>query len=298
MAAPPSFCPEMIDRPLCSRQTEGPPKGQGGFSGEGRSRMSGVPGDSAISLRDISIRLSGLQILDSVSIDVPKGAVTGLIGPNGAGKTTVFNVLSGFLSADSGTVTINGALQRRIRPQRLTKLGVSRTLQGVGLFASLSALDNVMLGGSSSIRTGIIADGLAMPWADSRTSRLRERALAVMDELGVADARDRLPAELPYPVQKRVALARALVSDPSIVLLDEPAGGVSVGDIAELGALIRSWTPQRTVLLVEHHMDLVMNVCDLIWVLDAGKVIASGTPAEIRNNPAVLEAYLGHEEAV
>ena len=260
--------------------------------------MSGVPGDSAISLRDISIRLSGLQILDSVTIDVPKGAVTGLIGPNGAGKTTVFNVLSGFLSADSGTVTINGALQRRIRPQRLTKLGVSRTLQGVGLFATLSALDNVMLGGSSSIRTGIIADGLAMPWADSRTSRLRERALAVMGELGVADARDRLPAELPYPVQKRVALARALVSDPSIVLLDEPAGGVSVGDIAELGSLIRSWTPQRTVLLVEHHMDLVMNVCDLIWVLDAGKVIASGTPEEIRNNPAVLEAYLGHEEAV
>jgi branched-chain amino acid transport system ATP-binding protein len=155
-----------------------------------------------------------------------------------------------------------------------------------------------MLGGSSSIRTGIIADGLAMPWADSRTARLRERSLSVMAELGVADARDRLPAELPYPVQKRVALARALVSDPTVVLLDEPAGGVSVGDIAELGALIRSWTPQRTVLLVEHHMDLVMNVCDLIWVLDAGKVIASGTPEEIRNNPAVLEAYLGHEEAV
>ncbi|MGI9136647.1 MAG: ABC transporter ATP-binding protein [Candidatus Nanopelagicales bacterium] len=260
--------------------------------------MSGVPVDSAISLRDISIRLSGLQILDSVSIDVPKGAVTGLIGPNGAGKTTVFNVLSGFLSADSGTVTIHGTEQRRIRPQRLTKLGVSRTLQGVGLFATLSALDNVMLGGSSSIRTGIIADGLAMPWADSRTARLRERALLAMEELGVADARDRMPGELPYPVQKRVALARALVSDPSIVLLDEPAGGVSVGDIAELGTLIRSWTPQRTVLLVEHHMDLVMNVCDLIWVLDAGKVIASGTPEEIRSNPAVLEAYLGHEEAV
>ena len=260
--------------------------------------MSGEPVESAISLRDISIRLSGLQILDSVSIDVPKGAVTGLIGPNGAGKTTVFNVLSGFLSADSGTVSIHGTQQRRIRPQRLTKLGVSRTLQGVGLFATLTALDNVMLGGSSSIRTGIIADGLAMPWADSRTARLRERALLAMEELGVVDARDRLPGELPYPVQKRVALARALVSDPSIVLLDEPAGGVSVGDIAELGSLIRSWTPQRTVLLVEHHMDLVMNVCDLIWVLDAGKVIASGTPEEIRSNPAVLEAYLGHEEAV
>jgi branched-chain amino acid transport system ATP-binding protein len=259
--------------------------------------MNGVPADSAISVRDVSIRLSGLQILDSVSIDVPKGAVTGLIGPNGAGKTTVFNVLSGFLSADSGTVAFNGVQQRRIKPQRLTKLGVARSLQGVGLFATLSALDNVMLGGSSSIRTGIIADGLAMPWADSRIARLRERSLAVMAELGVADARDRFPSELPYPVQKRVALARALVSDPSIVLLDEPAGGVSVGDIAELGALIRSWTPQRTVLLVEHHMDLVMNVCDLIWVLDAGKVIASGTPEEIRNNPAVLEAYLGHEEA-
>jgi branched-chain amino acid transport system ATP-binding protein len=259
--------------------------------------MNGEPVDSAISLRDVSIRLSGLQILDTVSIDVPKGSVTGLIGPNGAGKTTVFNVLSGFLTADSGTVSINGVQQRRIKPQRLTKLGVARSLQGVGLFPTLSALDNVMLGGSSSIRTGIIADGLAMPWADARIARLRERSLAVMAELGVADARDRFPSELPYPVQKRVALARALVSDPSIVMLDEPAGGVSVGDIAELSALIRSWTPQRTVLLVEHHMDLVMNVCDLIWVLDAGKVIASGTPEEIRNNPAVLEAYLGHEEA-
>ena len=254
--------------------------------------------DIILKTQGLTKEFLGFAAVSDVNLEVKRGSIHALIGPNGAGKTTVFNVLSGFLSADSGTVTIHGTEQRRIRPQRLTKLGVARTLQGVGLFATLSALDNVMLGGSSSIRTGIIADGLAMPWADTRTSRLRERSLAVMAELGVADARDRFPSELPYPVQKRVALARALVSDPSIVMLDEPAGGVSVGDIAELGALIRSWTPQRTVLLVEHHMDLVMNVCDLIWVLDAGKVIASGTPAEIRSNPAVLEAYLGHEEAV
>ena len=116
-----------------------------------------------------------------------------------------------------------------------------------------------------------------------------------MGEFGIADSADRYPSELPYPVQKRVAIARSLISDPKVLLLDEPAGGISAGDMAELGRMIRSWTPERTVLLVEHHMELVMEVCDLIWVLDAGKVIASGTPEQVRTNPAVLAAYLGED---
>lgn len=253
--------------------------------------------DALLRLTDIRVNLSGLQILDGVSIAVPQGKVTGLIGPNGAGKTTVFNVISGFLKQDSGDVHYEGRPLKRIRAHRLTKMGISRTLQGVGLFASLSALENVVIGGSSHVRSGLLSQSLAMPWTDVETERLRIRALEVMAELGIADEANRLPGELPFPTQKKVAMARALVSDPKVLLLDEPAGGIGVSDMADLERLIRSWVPERTVLLVEHHMELVMEVCDLIWVLDAGRVIASGTPDEVRRNPLVLAAYLGDEGA-
>ena len=176
-------------------------------------------------------------------------------------------------------------------------MGIARTLQGVGLFPTMTAIENVMIGGSSQVRSGIFAQALAMPWTDIEQNRLREQAMAILGELNIADSANRLPGELPYPIQKRVALARALISDPQILLLDEPAGGISAADISELADLIRSWVPKRTVLLVEHHMELVMEVCDLIWVLDAGKVIAAGRPDEVRQNPAVLAAYLGEEGA-
>ena len=253
--------------------------------------------DPVLSTRSICVTLSGLRILDDVSIGIPEGTVTGLIGPNGAGKTTVFNVISGFVKPDSGEIRVDGRKLKHIHPHRLTELGIARTLQGVGLFPSLSALENVMLGGSSRVKSGIIAQALAMPWTDTEQADLRERALAIMTELGVESDAGRLPGELPYPIQKRVALARALVSDPKILLLDEPAGGISAGDMADLARLIMSWVPKRTVLLVEHHMELVMEVCDLIWVLDAGKVIAAGTPEVVRQDPAVLAAYLGQEGA-
>ena len=248
-----------------------------------------------LAVENVSITLSGLKILDEVSIGAPEGAVTGLIGPNGAGKTTVFNVMSGFLTPDQGIVRFDGKKLKHIKTHHLTKLGISRTLQGVGLFESLTALENVMLGGSAGVKSGIVADSLGAPWADSAQNKLRAQAMEIMGEFGIADSVDRYPSELPYPVQKRVAIARSLISNPKVLLLDEPAGGISAGDMAELGRMIRSWTPERTVLLVEHHMELVMEVCDLIWVLDAGKVIASGTPAQVRTNPAVLAAYLGED---
>jgi branched-chain amino acid transport system ATP-binding protein len=248
-----------------------------------------------LATENVSITLSGLKILEDVSIGVPEGTVTGLIGPNGAGKTTVFNIMSGFLTPDEGTVRFNGKKLKHIKTHHLTKMGISRTLQGVGLFTSLTALENVMLGGSARVKSGIIADSLGMPWADSEQNKLRSQAMEMLAEFGIADVADRYPGELPYPVQKRVAIARSLISDPKVLLLDEPAGGISASDMAELGRMIKSWTPKRTVLLVEHHMELVMEVCDLIWVLDAGKVIASGSPEEVRTNPAVLAAYLGEE---
>ena len=246
---------------------------------------------------DIKVRLSGLQILDGVSIAVPKGSVTGLIGPNGAGKTTVFNVISGFVKPESGSIRYEGRPLKHIRAHHLTKKGISRTLQGVGLFPSLTALENVMLGGSSHVRSGLVSQAFAMPWTDMEQRRLREKGMELLEEFGIADRAQRYPGELPYPIQKKVAMARALVSDPKLLLLDEPAGGIGVEDMADLERLIRSWAPERTVLLVEHHMELVMEVCDLIWVLDAGKVIAAGTPHDVRNDPAVLAAYLGQEGA-
>jgi branched-chain amino acid transport system ATP-binding protein len=257
----------------------------------------GAAGSALLSLQGISVKLSGLQILDDVSIEVPVGKVTGLIGPNGAGKTTVFNVISGFVHADSGTVTYDDRTRRHMKPHHLTKLGIARTLQGVGLFPSLTALQNVSMGGSAKVRSGLISQTFAMPWTDVEEERVRVRAVAALEEMGISEVADRYPSELPYPVQKKVALARALVCDPQLLLLDEPAGGIGAADMNELERLIRSWTPERTVLLVEHHMELVMAVCDLIWVLDAGKVIASGTPDEVRRDPAVLAAYLGEEGA-
>jgi branched-chain amino acid transport system ATP-binding protein len=251
-----------------------------------------------LAMENVSITLSGLKILEDVSIGVPEGTVTGLIGPNGAGKTTVFNIMSGFLTPDEGNVRFDGKKLKHIKTHHLTKMGISRTLQGVGLFSSLTALENVMLGGSAKVKSGIVADSIGAPWADSSQNRLRGEALEIMAQFGIADSADRYPSELPFPVQKRVAIARSLISDPKVLLLDEPAGGISAGDMAELGSLIKSWAPQRTVLLVEHHMELVMDVCDLIWVLDAGKVIASGSPEEVRTNPAVLAAYLGEEDGV
>ena len=245
----------------------------------------------------VSVSFGGLKILDDVSIGLPAGTVTGLIGPNGAGKTTVFNVMTGFVAPDEGFVKYRDRKMKRIRPHHLTSMGISRTLQGVGLFPSLTALENVMLGGSNRVKSGLVAEALALPWADVEQRRLRGRSEHVMRELGVWDDATRFPGEMPYPVQKRVALARALVSDPDVLLLDEPAGGIGSADMQELGRLIRSWTPERTILIVEHHMELVMDVCDLIWVLDAGRVIAGGTPGEIRQNPEVLAAYLGEEDS-
>lgn len=191
--------------------------------------------DPILEMVDISVKLSGLQILDSVSIGVPQGTVTGLIGPNGAGKTTVFNVISGFVTADSGYLKVDGKKQKHVQPHHLTKKGIARTLQGVGLFPTMSALENVMIGGSSSVRSGIIAQALAMPWTDVEQNRLRAKSMAVLGELNIADAANRLPGELPYPIQKRVALARALVSYPQALsdlgTVLTTLGGVAAGTV-------------------------------------------------------------------
>ena len=251
--------------------------------------------DSELRIEGVSVRFGGLTALDDVSLAVAHGEVVGVIGPNGAGKTTLFNVVCGFTRPDAGTVTWRGRSLRGARPHDLARLGITRTLQGVGLFAGLTALENVMAGAERRRRAGLASALFGLPRSDRDERALRAAALEALDVLGVADVAGRLPGTLPFPVQKRVALARALVARPRLILLDEPASGLGGDDMRELGERIRGLRGDMAVLLVEHHMDLVMAVCDRVVVLDFGRRIAEGTPAQVRSDERVLDAYLGVE---
>jgi branched-chain amino acid transport system ATP-binding protein len=232
--------------------------------------MSTEPPLKELALHDITVRFGGLTALDNVSLRVAPGRIVGVIGPNGAGKTTLFNVICGFVQPTSGSLTLDGQPWRP-RPHHLSRLGIARTLQGVGQFAGMTVLENVMVG--------------------ARHRHAESEARAALERCGVARYAAAYPGALPYAIRKRIELARALVAKPRILMLDEPAGGLDADEIAWLGTLIKE--TGTTVLLVEHHMDLVMSVCDEILVLDFGKPIALGSPAEISDNPKVTEAYLG-----
>jgi branched-chain amino acid transport system ATP-binding protein len=250
-----------------------------------------------LSVVDVSVRFGGLTALDGVSFDVPAGAVVGVIGPNGAGKTTLFNVVCGFTRPQQGSLRLDG-VPLRPSPHRLTRRGIARTLQGLGLFERMTVLDNVLTGADQNARAGFVSGLLGLPRADRDDVRARTAAMALLEELGLADLSHALPSTLSYAHAKRVSLARALISEPRLLLLDEPAGGLGGEDIAELVALVTE-LPKRwngcSVVLVEHHVDMVMQVCDSVVVLDFGKVIASGTPAEVAADDGVTEAYLGAE---
>jgi len=243
----------------------------------------------------ISVRFGGLVALSDVSLEVAPNQVLGVIGPNGAGKTTLFNVACGFVQPDTGLMLWRGKELTRLRPHQLAGLGISRSLQDLGLFDHMTVLENVMVGANRHARTGFWSTLFALPGHTREERTLTERAMTALEELGVAGVATRMPGSLPYPVRKRVALARALASEPDLVLLDEPASGLGGDEMAEIGELIRGLTDRMSVMLVEHHMDLVMSVCDDIVVLDFGKVIARGGPDHVREHPAVLAAYLGED---
>jgi branched-chain amino acid transport system ATP-binding protein len=243
---------------------------------------------------ELSVGFGGVVALDRVSMSAAQGEIVGVIGPNGAGKTTLFNVICGFVRASSGVITYDGSsLLEHHRPHHLTELGIARTLQGVGLFRGLTVLENVMVGAQSRMRCDIGSALLGL-WRSSREEqKMGSQARELLEELGVGAYARHFPAVLPYSVQKRTALARALMAEPSLLLLDEPASGLSNDEMDELGAMIRGFSPRMGVLLVEHHMDLVMSVCDRLVVLNFGQVIADGTPESVRSNPEVATAYLG-----
>src|SRR5690349_2549646 len=246
--------------------------------------MSTKTPDPELLLEHVTVRFGGLTALDDVSLRVPPGRIVGVIGPNGAGKTTLFNVISGFVTPAAGEITLDGRSWRP-RPHHLNRLGIARTLQGVGQFNGLTVLENVQVG----VRGGRRDEGRR--WRAGRERGSEQDAFAALERCGVAEHAHQRPGTLPYATRKRVELARALAGRPRILMLDEPAGGLDADEIRWLAGLIRD--AGTTVLLVEHHMDLVMSVCDEILVLDFGKPIALGTPAEISANDKVTEAYLG-----
>jgi branched-chain amino acid transport system ATP-binding protein len=248
-----------------------------------------------LEIQGVTVRFGGLTALSEVSAEVGPNEVVGIIGPNGAGKTTLFNVVCGFTRPSEGSLHLRGEALHRHQPRQLAGFGIARTLQGLGLFPHMSVLENVMVGATRHGKAWVGSALFALPRGDRDEAALRERSLAVLGDLGVAEVAGRIPSQLPYGVQKRVALARALVAEPELLLLDEPASGLSAEEMRELGELIRELKGRMSVLLVEHHMDLVMEVCDRIVVLDFGRVIATGTPEVVRDDPRVLEAYLGED---
>lgn len=243
----------------------------------------------------IDVRFEGVVALDGVSLTVHANEIVGVIGPNGAGKTTLFNAISRFVTPVAGTITYQGDSLLTLPAWRLAHRGIARTLQGLGLWPTLTVLENVVAGAPS--RTRLAADMLAFPTADTRSGTLRDEAMARLTELGVADRAGAYPGVLPHGVQKRVIIARALMARPALLLLDEPASGLSASDVNELIELLRSLRERTAIALVEHHVDMVMAVSDSITVLNLGHVIASGTPAEIRANSDVATAYLGQKVA-
>ncbi len=244
-----------------------------------------------LSIKNLSVSFGGLKALSNVFLDLHTNEVVGLIGPNGAGKTTLFNALSGIVPVDGGTLEINGKNHKWPKPHQLIDLGISRTLQGVGLFPELTVLENVMIGATKSAKSGLISSALGFSGRDEK--RLKEKAMTALERVYASGIADRRADSLPYPVTKRVAIARALVSEPKVLLLDEPAGGLGAQDIEWMNGLIHNLATQCSVVLVEHHMDVVMSVCDRLYVLNFGEVISSGAVEAVRNDPAVIAAYLG-----
>jgi branched-chain amino acid transport system ATP-binding protein len=251
-----------------------------------------------LAIDSASVRFGGVRALDAVTCDVYPGEICGLIGPNGAGKTTLFNCITRIYSLAGGSITFGSERIDRLPPRRIIARGIARTFQNLGLFAGMTVLENVLLGAHHLYRGGFVTS-VARPWAsDAEEARLVEFCRGILRELDLEKFADQQPGNLPFGTLKRVEIARALASKPRLLLLDEPASGLTYGELVEFGGLIARIRDvfSLTVLLVEHNMGLVMDLCGRLLVLHLGRKLAEGTPAQIRSDPAVIAAYLGEAE--
>ena len=251
-----------------------------------------------VSVSALSKSFGGVRAVDQVSFDVAAGEVRGLIGPNGAGKTTLINIASGFLKPDHGSITLSGQDLVRLRPHEVARAGAARTFQGIRLFRSMTAIENVLVGAHGVTRAGLPERLLWRGSERAEAARAHDEALHILELVGLLDRRNDRPSSLPYGDQRRLELARALASRPRLLLLDEIVAGMTRPERLEIAALVRDIAAtQVAVIVVEHDMEFVMALCHRVAVLNFGQLIADGTPDNVTNNPAVIAAYLGTPDA-
>lgn len=250
-----------------------------------------------LDVKHLTKNFGGLTAVGDVTLELNEGELVGLIGPNGAGKTTLFNLLTGVYEPSKGTITLDGNLLNGKKPYHIAALGLSRTFQNIRLFKEMTVLDNVLVGLANSHKQNIVASLLRLPSYYSSEKELRQKALDLLAIFDLDGEADTLAKNLPYGQQRRLEIVRALATEPKILFLDEPAAGMNPQETAELTQLIRQIKEEFniTIMLIEHDMSLVMEVTERIYVLEYGRVIAHGTPDEIKNDKRVIEAYLGGE---
>lgn len=254
--------------------------------------------DMLLEVRSLSRSFGGLKAVNDVSFSVQPGLIKSVIGPNGAGKTTLFNLISGMLAADSGVVRQNGKEITRLQPHRITEMGICRTFQTTKLFSRMTVLENVMVGRHPRTRAGFLSGFFNLPWTWKEEREIRERSLELLDSLGLMGTAEDLASNLPFGKQRILEIARALATEPSLLLLDEPAAGLNIYETREMADLVLKIRKGGiTVLLVEHDMSLVMDISDEIVVLNYGRKVAEGKPEDIQRDPEVIRIYLGGDHA-